>query len=89
MLIDSNVKPILVFDGANLQMKEKTELERAKHRQESKAKAEDFLKNGNSVMAHKMFASALDISPEMAYEFAQAAVAKGVECIVAPYEADA
>ena len=67
MLIESNVKPILIFDGARLAMKLDVESERERQRQENKRKAEEFLRHGNSVMAHKMFSAAVDITPEMAY----------------------
>ena len=40
-------------------------------------------------MAHKMFCVAVDITPEMAFLFVQAAQLMSVEYIVAPYEADA
>jgi len=44
---------------------------------------------GNTVMAHKYFSAAVDITPEMAYEFVLVAQNLGVEYYVAPYEADA
>ena len=40
-------------------------------------------------MAHKMFAVAVDITPEMAYMLVQVAIAMNVVYVVAPYEADA
>lgn len=67
MLTDANVTPILIFDGAKLQMKMDVEGEREKTRAENKRKAEEYLRHGNSVMAHKMFSAAVDITPEMAY----------------------
>ena len=51
-------------------MKEGTEKERERQRQENKRKAEEALKLGNSIMAHKMFSAAVDITPDMAYMFA-------------------
>lgn len=89
MLVDSNVKPILIFDGAKLQMKMGTEAERERSRTENRRKAEDYLKHGNSILAHKMFSAAVDITPEMAYKFVHVAKQMGIEFIVAPYEADA
>jgi exonuclease 1 len=67
LLLTYNVKPILIFDGARLQMKGATEDERARNRAEHKRKAEEYLSEGNSMMAHKMFSVAVDITPEMAY----------------------
>ena len=40
-------------------------------------------------MAHKMFSMAVEITPEMAYVFVQAAKVMNVTFYVAPYEADA
>lgn len=79
----------MIFDGAKLEMKQDVEAERERSRQENKRKAEEFLRSGNSVMAHKMFSAAVDITPEMAYKFVQVAKQMGVEFLVAPYEADA
>ncbi len=70
-------------------MKADTENEREKSRQENKRKAEEYLRHGNSVMAHKMFSAAVDITPEMAYKFVQVAKSMGIESVVSPYEADA
>ena len=89
MLLENNVKPIMIFDGAKLQMKAGTENERERHRTENKRKAEEFLRQGNTVMAHKLYSAAVDITPEMAYKFVQVAKQMGIEHIVAPYEADA
>mmetsp|Transcript_33970 Transcript_33970/g.44846 ORF Transcript_33970/g.44846 Transcript_33970/m.44846 type:complete len:90 (-) Transcript_33970:1859-2128(-) len=89
MLTDANVTPVLIFDGAKLQMKMNTEDEREKTRQENKRKGEDYLRLGNSIMAHKMFSAAVDITPEMAYKFVQVAKQMGIQYIVSPYEADA
>ena len=89
MLIGYGVTPILIFDGAKLQMKQQTEFERERNREEHKKKAEEYLRQGNGVMAHKMFSVAVDITPQMAYLFVQVAKSLGVEFIVAPYEADA
>lgn len=89
MMLNLNVTPILIFDGAKLQMKEHTEEERRRNRELHKAKAEQYLAEGNYVMAQKMFAIAVDITSEMAYELVQAVKTMNVQCIVAPYEADA
>ena len=89
MLLGYNVKPILIFDGAKLQMKQGTEEDRARSRLEHKKKAEEYLRQGNSMMAFKMYSAAVDITPAMAYAFVQSAKSLGVDYIVAPYEADA
>ena len=89
MLLGYRVKPILIFDGAKLQMKKGTEDERARQRAEYKKKAEEYARQGNSMMAFKMYSASVDITPEMAYQLVKAAKALGVEYYVAPYEADA
>ena len=70
-------------------MKKREEDEREKNRAENKKKAEEYLRQGNSMMAFKMYSAAVDITPEMAYQFVQSAKSLGVEYYVAPYEADA
>jgi exonuclease-1 len=67
MLIGYGVTPILIFDGAKLQMKQQTEQEREKNREEHKKRGEEYLRQGNSMMAYKMFSVAVDITPLMAY----------------------
>ena len=70
-------------------MKMETETERERSRAENRRKAEEYLKHGNSVLAHKLFSAAVDITPEMAYKFVHVAKLMGIDFIVAPYEADA
>ena len=70
-------------------MKGNTEDERQRNREEHKLKAEEYLREGNQMMAHKMFSVAVDITPEMAYMLVQVAIQMNVNYIVAPYEADA
>jgi hypothetical protein len=40
-------------------------------------------------MAFKMFTISIDITPEIANAFINIAVSMNVQCVVAPYEADA
>jgi len=67
MLIGYGVTPILIFDGAKLLIKENTEQDRERNREEHKKRGEEYLRQGNSMMAYKMFAVAVDITPLMAY----------------------
>ena len=89
LFIASNVTPILIFDGARLQMKGNTEDERKLNREKHKQKAEEYMREGNTVMAQKMYSIAVDITPEMAYMLVQVAIQMNVNYVVAPYEADA
>lgn len=66
VVIMAGVRPILVFDGAKLQMKEGTEFIRAQNRDEARRKAEEYLSAGDTVNAHKYFNIAVDITPELA-----------------------
>lgn len=89
MLLHFNVKPILVFDGSYLPSKAGQEAQRRKTRQENKAKGLAFLRAGNRQQALECFQKCVDITPEMALEVIKECRKKGVDCIVAPYEADA
>ena len=59
------VKPVLVFDGARLQMKSRIEEERKKQRQEARQKAEELLMQGNTSGANKKFVEAIEISADI------------------------
>jgi exonuclease 1 len=69
LLLSNDVTPVLVFDGARLQMKSQTEDERKANRENHLQKAEQYLAEGNRMMAQKMFSIAVDITPEMAFSF--------------------
>jgi exonuclease-1 len=69
ILINSDVKPIVVFDGNRLSMKSDVEDQRRKNRDEARKKAEFYLKNGDLEKAQRMFVQAVDITPDMAHSF--------------------
>ena len=66
VVINSGVRPILIFDGAKLTMKEGTEYERARNREEARRKAEEYHRAGDQANAHKYYNIAVDITPELA-----------------------
>lgn len=70
-------------------MKANTEEERRKNRKEAREKAEEFMRQGNGLMAQRKYAEAVDITGEIAREFIEVIRGMGVEYYVAPYEADA
>jgi hypothetical protein len=70
-------------------MKREVNETRRASRNQSRARGEALLANGQVEAARDAFRSAVDITPAMAHAFLEAARADGVECIVAPYEADA
>ena len=89
MLQHYKVTPIMVFDGANLPSKAGTEHDRHSSRAENKAKGMQALRSDNRSAAVEYFQKAVDVTPLMAHKCIKALRKMGVECIVAPYEADA
>nr|CAH8826520.1 unnamed protein product [Trichobilharzia regenti] len=84
-----NVKPILVFDGMDLPSKAETDLKRREAKELNRKKAAEYLIQGNKAAAQECFERSVFVTHEMAYEVLRAARNMGVDCIVAPYEADA
>ena len=89
LLLHHNIKPILVFDGRNLPSKSSTELKRRENRTKYKKMAKEHLREGRLREATECFQRCVDITPEMARETIQACQERNIDCIVAPYEADA
>ena len=100
LMIAAQVKPLIIFDGCRLIMKSHTEAERRKlvshqhlilfrNRREARDKAEEFMRQGNGMMAQRKFSESVDITPEIAFEFILVLKSMEVEYYVAPYEADA
>ena len=79
----------MVFDGAPLPCKGTTEEDRRALRETSLKKAEELEKVGNSKEAEKHYNRAVDVTPFLAKEIIEELDKYNVECIVAPYEADA
>ncbi|KAL4641121.1 exonuclease 1 [Arapaima gigas] len=95
MLLTFGVKPVLVFDGRNLPSKEEVEKARQERRQANLQKGKQLLREGKLSAARDCFTRCVNITPAMAHDvipltqLGQAARARGVDCLVAPYEADA
>ncbi|OON18480.1 XPG I-region, partial [Opisthorchis viverrini] len=89
MLLTYNIKPILVFDGANLPSKADTELKRKESKESYRKKAAEYLLQGNREAAQECFQRSVFVTSKMAHDVLKAARNLGVDCIVAPYEADA
>lgn len=89
LLLHYNIKPILVFDGKHLPAKSQTEKKRKHQRDESKKRAMELLRLGNSAEARNYFRRCVNITHEMALQLIQECHKLNVDCIVAPYEADA
>ncbi|VDN30062.1 unnamed protein product [Dibothriocephalus latus] len=58
-------------------------------KKEYKEKAAQYLREGNRRAAQECFERCVEVTPEMARAVMKAARRRGVDCIVAPYEADA
>ncbi|XP_006268888.2 exonuclease 1 [Alligator mississippiensis] len=89
MLLSFGIKPILVFDGCTLPSKKEVEKTRREKRQASLLRGKQLLREGKLSEAKECFGRSINITHAMAHEVIKAARAQGVDCIVAPYEADA
>ncbi|XP_041803727.1 exonuclease 1 [Chelmon rostratus] len=89
MLLSFRVKPILVFDGRNLPSKKEVEKARRDRREANLQKGRQLLREGKVSEARDCFTRCVNITPAMAHNLIKAARARGVDCVVAPYEADA
>ena len=89
MLLHFGVIPYIVFDGDYLPSKAKTEVERAKRREESKQNGLELYRLNKPSQAHLELQKAVDVSPEMARQLIDELKKIGVQYVVAPYEADA
>ncbi|XP_061084540.1 exonuclease 1 [Conger conger] len=89
MLLSFGVKPILVFDGCNLPSKKEVDTARRERRQANLQKGKQLLREGKISEARDCFTRCINVTPAMAREVIKAARRRGVDCVVAPYEADA
>ncbi|XP_063287707.1 exonuclease 1 [Pelobates fuscus] len=88
MLLMNGVKPILVFDGCTLPSKKDVEKARREKRQTNLQKGKQLLREGKLSEARDCFSRSINVTSAMAHEVIKTARAEGVDCIVAPYEAD-
>ncbi|TDH01001.1 hypothetical protein EPR50_G00175600 [Perca flavescens] len=89
MLLSFSIKPILVFDGRNLPSKREVEKARRERREVNLQKGRQLLREGKLSEARDCFTRCVNITPAMAHNLIKTARARGVDCVVAPYEADA
>ncbi|KAK3770564.1 hypothetical protein RRG08_010753 [Elysia crispata] len=88
-LLRKGLKPILVFDGCHLKSKEDVEKTRRGRRELNRKKAAQLLREGKKSEARDCLQKCVDITPQMALNLMNVCRDRGVDCIVAPYEADA
>ncbi|KAJ9593956.1 hypothetical protein L9F63_014597 [Diploptera punctata] len=89
MLLSHNIKPILVFDGRNLPAKAMTEKKRRENRQSCRKRAAELLRAGKPDEARNFLRRCIDVTHKMALALIKECRRHNVDCIVAPYEADA
>ena len=90
-MMQFNIKLIMVFDGDKLPSKDKTEDKREANRKRKREEAFELLQQGDYEKANRKFAESIDVTPLMAYTTLNGIRESypDIECIVAPYEADA
>uniref|UniRef100_A0A182RZK4 Exonuclease 1 n=1 Tax=Anopheles funestus TaxID=62324 RepID=A0A182RZK4_ANOFN len=89
LLLSHNIKPILVFDGQHLPAKAATEAKRRESRDNARKRGAELLRQGRIEEARSFLRRCVDITHEMALQLIRECHKRGVDCIVAPYEADA
>ncbi|CAL7945753.1 unnamed protein product [Xylocopa violacea] len=89
MLLSYKIKPILVFDGKHLPAKAQTEAKRGEARETNHRKAIELMQMGQNAEARNLMRRSIDVTHEMALELIKHCQKMGIDCIVAPYEADA
>jgi exonuclease 1 len=93
MLLAHELKVFLVFDGAELPAKRNTEESRARDRETNLKLGLEAQKNNDYNTARNYFSRAVDVTPRMAAllikTIRQSRSSEDVQCVVAPYEADA
>ncbi|XP_034248442.1 exonuclease 1 isoform X2 [Thrips palmi] len=89
MLLAHDIKPILVFDGRHLPAKAHTEKKRRERREENRKTAANLLRQGNTTEGLNYLRRCIDVTHKMALTLMQECRRRNVDCIVAPYEADA
>ncbi|XP_039288080.1 exonuclease 1 [Nilaparvata lugens] len=89
MLLSHNIKPIMVFDGQHLPAKADTEKKRRENRELNRRRAAELLRQDKPNEARSFIRRCVDITHNMALELMHACRAANVDCVTAPYEADA
>ncbi|KAL1523901.1 hypothetical protein AB1Y20_018820 [Prymnesium parvum] len=89
LLVRNGLTPLVVFDGARLPAKAATEEARHASRARAVVSARELLSAGQRDRAMELFHQAVDVTPAHAKQLILALRSRGVESLVAPYEADA
>jgi exonuclease-1 len=89
LVLSYNIKPICVFDGMPLKAKAATEKTRSDNKKANKELALTLAEQGNEDEARKYFTRSLVLRTKMIDLLVDILHALNIECVVAPYEADA
>ncbi|KAL2728661.1 exonuclease 1 [Vespula squamosa] len=89
MLLKYNIKPILVFDGRHLPAKADTESKRHEKRVIKRRQAAELIRSGQTAEGRNLLRQSIDITHEIALGLIKTCQSLNIDCIVAPYEADA
>jgi exonuclease 1 len=91
LLLSHDIEVYLVFDGANLPAKAKTEQSRASSRSKNLELGLQHLEKGEAANGRAFLAKSVDVTPRMAAQLIRVCrtCRPMVKCVVAPYEADA
>lgn len=89
MLIENSIKPVLVFDGRPLLAKGGCNNDRKALREKNKEAARLAELNGDSALAFSLYKRAISVNSTMILQLIQMLKSRGIDFLVAPYEADA
>ena len=89
MYLSFGVEIVMVFDGSDLPLKAGTNSQRHVKRQAALQRAAALDQQNRSVDANNEYSIALEVTPAIAQSLIMVLKQMNVECIVAPYEADA
>lgn len=89
ILQNAGVRPIMVFDGQHLPAKRETEEKRREQRKVARKRAAELLRLDRANEARNYLRQCIDVTHDMALALIKECRRMGVDCIVAPYEADA
>uniref|UniRef100_A0A1B6EBA7 Exonuclease 1 n=1 Tax=Clastoptera arizonana TaxID=38151 RepID=A0A1B6EBA7_9HEMI len=88
-LLAHNIKPILVFDGRHLPAKAETEKKRRESREVNRRRAAELMRQDKPDKARMYLQRCIDVTHDMALALMKVCRARNIDCITAPYEADA
>ncbi|KAI5148612.1 exonuclease 1 [Enteropsectra breve] len=88
-LLDNGIRPVVVFDGDSFAPKSLTNAKRKAQRDKCKMEIEFFIKNNNMAKARELMKRCVSVTPLIVYNLIKALVARSIEYIISPYEADA